>query len=69
LGEGGTALGIGALLKSTGLAASTGEGNRLIDGGGVRVDSTVVSDKGLKLGAGTYVLQVGKRKFVRVTLA
>ena len=69
LGEGGTALGIGALLKSTGLATSTGEGNRLIDGGGVRLDSTVVSDKGLKLGAGTYVLQVGKRKFVRVTLA
>ena len=26
-------------------------------------------DKGLKLGAGTYVLQVGKRKFARVTLA
>ncbi|MFZ3220874.1 MAG: tyrosine--tRNA ligase [Rhodoferax sp.] len=69
LGDGGTALGIGALLKSAGLAASSGEGNRLIDGGGVRVDSTVVSDKGLKLGAGTYVLQVGKRKFARVTLA
>ena len=69
LGEGGTAVGIGALLKSAGLAASGGEGNRLIDGGGVRVDSSVVSDKGLKLGAGTYVLQVGKRKFARVTLA
>jgi tyrosyl-tRNA synthetase len=69
LGEGGVALGIGALLKSTGLAASTGEGHRLIDGGGVRIDSSVVSDKGLKLGVGTYVLQVGKRKFVRVTLA
>jgi len=69
LGEGGAALGIGALLKSAGLAASSGEGNRLIDGGGVRVDSGVVSDKGLKLGAGTYVLQVGKRKFARVTLA
>jgi len=68
LGEGGTALGIGALLKSAGLAASSGEGNRLIDGGGVRVDANVVSDKGLKLGAGTYVLQVGKRKFARVTL-
>jgi tyrosyl-tRNA synthetase len=51
-----------------GLAASSGEGNRLIDGGGVRVDSGVVSDKGLKLGSGTYVLQVGKRKFARVTL-
>ena len=69
LGEGGMALGIGALLKLAGLADSGGAGNRLIDGGGVRVDSVVVSDKGLKLGAGTYVLQVGKRKFVRVTLA
>jgi len=69
LGEGGVAVGIAALLKSAGLAASSGEGNRLIDGGGVRVDSNVVSDKGLKLGAGTYVLQVGKRKFARVTLA
>jgi tyrosyl-tRNA synthetase len=68
LGEGGAALGIGALLKMAGLAASSGEGNRLIDGGGVRVDSNVVSDKGLKLGAGTYVVQVGKRKFARVTL-
>ena len=69
LGADGAAQTIGALLKSTGLAASTSEGNRLIDGGGVRVDSVVVSDKGLKLGAGTFVLQVGKRKFVRLTLA
>ena len=69
LGEGGAALGIATLLKSAGLAASSGEGNRLIDGGGVRVDSCVVSDKGLKLAAGTYVLQVGKRKFARITLA
>jgi tyrosyl-tRNA synthetase len=68
LGEGGAALGIGTLLKLAGLAASAGEGNRLIDGGGVRIDSNVVSDKGLKLGAGCYVLQVGKRKFARVTL-
>jgi len=69
LGADGAAQTIGALLKMTGLAASTGEGNRLIDGGGVRVDSQVVSDKGLKLGAGTYVVQVGKRKFMRLTLA
>ncbi|HVR52025.1 MAG TPA: tyrosine--tRNA ligase [Pseudorhodoferax sp.] len=65
----GAPMGIGALLKAAGLAASSGEGNRLIDGGGVRVDSSVVSDKGLKLAAGTYVVQVGKRKFARVTLA
>jgi tyrosyl-tRNA synthetase len=68
LGDGGVAVGIGALLKMANLAASSGEGNRLIDGGGVRVDSNVVSDKGLKLGAGVYVLQVGKRKFAKVTL-
>jgi tyrosyl-tRNA synthetase len=68
LGDAGAPLGIGALLKLAGLAASSGEGNRLIDGGGVRIDSSVVSDKGLKLGAGTYVLQVGKRKFAKVTL-
>ncbi len=69
LGEGGAAVGIAALLKLAGLVASSGEGNRLIDGAGVRVDASVVSDKGLKLSAGTYVLQVGKRKFMRVTLA
>ena len=68
LGAGGLPLGIASLLKMAGLASSSGEGNRLIDGGGVRVDSSVVSDKGLKLGAGTYVLQVGKRKFARVRL-
>ena len=65
----GAPLGIAALLKQAGLAPSTSEANRLIDGGGVRVDSAAVSDKGLKLAAGTYVVQVGKRKFARVTLA
>ena len=65
----GAPLGIGALLKQANLAPSTSEAHRLIDGGGVRVDGGVVSDKGLKLGAGTYVVQVGKRKFARVTLA
>ncbi|MBA4059353.1 tyrosine--tRNA ligase [Acidovorax temperans] len=64
----GAPLGIGALLKQANLAPSTSEANRLIDGGGVRVDGSVVSDKGLKLEAGTYVVQVGKRKFARVTL-
>jgi tyrosyl-tRNA synthetase len=57
------------LLKQANLAPSTSEANRLIDGGGVRIDGTVISDKGLKLDAGTFVLQVGKRKFARVTLA
>jgi tyrosyl-tRNA synthetase len=64
----GAPLGIAQLLKQAGLAPSTSEANRLVDGGGVRVDQSPVSDKGLKLAAGTYVVQVGKRKFARVTL-
>jgi len=64
----GAPLGIGQLLKQAGLAPSTSEANRLLDGGGVRIDSVVISDKGLKLDAGSYVVQVGKRKFARVTL-
>ena len=65
----GAPLGSGALLKQANLAPSGSVANRLIDGGGVRVDSSVVSDKALKLAAGTYVVQVGKRKLARVTLA
>jgi tyrosyl-tRNA synthetase len=66
---GGAPLGIAQILKHAGLAPSASEANRLIEGGGVRVDSAVISDKGLKLGAGTYVVQVGKRKFARILLS
>ena len=65
----GAPLGIAPLLKSAGLAPSNSEANRLIEGGGVRVDGAVISDKGLRLPAGTFVVQVGKRKFARVTLS
>lgn len=65
----GAPLGIAQVLKQANLAPSTSEGNRLIDGGGVRIDSAVVSDKALKLPAGSYVVQVGKRKFARVMLS
>ena len=64
----GAPLGIGAILKQAGLAPSTSEALRLVDGNGVRVDGQVVGDRSLKLAAGTYVVQVGKRKFARVTL-
>ena len=64
----GAPLGIGAVLKQARLAPSTSEALRLVDGGGVRIDGTVISDHGLKLPAGTFVVQVGKRKFARVTL-
>ena len=65
----GAPMGIGALLKAAGLAPSTTEAGRLIEGGGVRIDGTVISDKSLKVEAGNFVVQVGKRKFARVTLS
>jgi tyrosyl-tRNA synthetase len=65
----GAPVAIGALLKQANLAPSTSEALRLIEQGGVRIDGAPVSDRALKLGAGTYVVQVGKRKFARVTLA
>jgi tyrosyl-tRNA synthetase len=65
----GAPLGIGQLLKQAGLCPSTSEALRMVEQGGVRIDGAVVSDKGLKVDAGTLVVQVGKRKFARVTLA
>jgi tyrosyl-tRNA synthetase len=65
---GAESLGIGVLLKMAGLAASTSEANRAIEANAVKVDSTLISDKGLKLGAGVYVVQNGKRKFAKVNL-
>ena len=64
----GAPLGIGAVLKGANLVPSSSEAMRMIDQGGVRIDGAVVSDRALKLDAGTFVVQVGKRKFARVTL-
>ena len=66
---GGAPLGIGAVLKQAGLVPTTSEAMRLVEQGGVRIDGSTLSDRSLKLGAGTYVVQVGKRKFARVTIA
>jgi tyrosyl-tRNA synthetase len=57
-----------ALLKQAGLAPSTSEAVRNIDQGGVRVDGEKVGDRARRFGAGTYVVQVGKRKWARVTV-
>ncbi|WP_343636630.1 tyrosine--tRNA ligase [Roseateles sp.] len=65
----GAPMGVAALLKAANLVPSNGEGNRMIEQGGVKIDGTTISDKGLKVEAGTMVLQVGKRKFARVTLS
>ena len=57
------------VLKEVGLVPSTTEATRMIEQGGVRIDGQKVEDRGLQLKAGgTYVLQVGKRKFARVTI-
>ena len=60
---------IAQVLKQAGLTASTTEAQRMIEQGGVKIDGEKVSDKALKLAAGVYVIQVGKRKFARVTIA
>ena len=66
---GAAGLAIGQVLKEAGLVASTSEAMRMIDGGGVKADGEKVTDKKQVLLAGcTVVLQVGKRKFARVTL-
>jgi tyrosyl-tRNA synthetase len=65
----GAPMGIAQVLKAAGLVASTSEGLRMVEQGGVRRAGEVISDKGLKLEAGEHVLQVGKRKFARVVLS
>jgi tyrosyl-tRNA synthetase len=62
-------LGILAVLKQAGLAPSTSEAGRNLDQGGVRIDGEKVVDRGLQLGAGEYVVQVGKRRFAKVVIA
>jgi len=60
---------IAQVLKSSGLVPSTSEALRMIEQRGVKVNGDTVADKALRLAAGsTYVLQVGKRKFAKVTL-
>ncbi|MDP3515473.1 MAG: tyrosine--tRNA ligase [Sulfuritalea sp.] len=57
------------VLKAAGLTSSTSDALRMIDGGGVRIDGEKVGDRNAALSAGgCVVLQVGKRKFARVTL-
>ncbi|MBU64186.1 MAG: tyrosine--tRNA ligase [Cupriavidus sp.] len=64
----GAPMGIAQLLKQANLVPSTSEANRNIEQGGVKIDGAVVADKATKVAAGTYVVQVGKRRFARVTL-
>jgi tyrosyl-tRNA synthetase len=62
-------LAIAAALKQAGLTASTSDALRMLAQGGVKMDGEKITDKALKLARGTsVVLQVGKRKFARVTV-
>ena len=61
---------IGILIKQAGLAPSTAEANRNIDQGGVRINGEQIRDRKLQISQGeTIVLQVGKRKWAKVTVA
>ncbi|GAA4408461.1 tyrosine--tRNA ligase [Quisquiliibacterium transsilvanicum] len=60
---------VAQLLKQAGLVPSTSEAMRNLAQGGVRIDGARVEDRALKLDPGTYVVQVGKRRFARVTLS
>jgi len=60
---------IAQVLKQAQLVASTSEALRLVQQGGVKLDGEKVSDRALRLAKGiSAVLQVGKRKFARVTI-
>ena len=60
---------IAPVFTATGLTSSNSELVRMVSSGAVRIDSEKVTDKDKKITSGnTYVLQVGKRKFVRVTV-
>src|SRR5688572_16760099 len=61
-------LGLAQVLKQAHLTSSTSEALRMVDQGGVKLNGEKVSDKALALAPGEYVLQVGKRKFARVTI-
>jgi tyrosyl-tRNA synthetase len=64
----GAPLGIAQLLKQSTLAPSTSEAYRNIDQAGVKIDGVVITDRGLQVLPGTFVLQVGKRRFMKIHL-
>jgi tyrosyl-tRNA synthetase len=66
--QGKAGIAVSALLKQAGLAPSGSEAIRAIEQGGVRIDGQRVEDRSLVLATGTYLLQLGKRRWARVTL-
>jgi len=62
-------LAIAQVMKLAGLSVSTSEALRMISQGGVRLNGEKITDKALNIGSGeAFILQVGKRKYARITL-
>ncbi|HBN73497.1 MAG TPA: tyrosine--tRNA ligase [Sutterella sp.] len=61
-------IGIARMIKEAGLAPSNAEANRNIEQGGVRIEGNRVTDKTLQIVPGTYTVQVGKRRWAKVTV-
>jgi len=62
-----TGIPVGQMLKQSGLTASTSEAFRMIDQGAVKIDGERVTERDTMINrTGTYVFQVGKRKFARI---
>ena len=61
-------IGLATLLKEAGLVPSTSEAIRSAQQGGVKIDGEKVDDVRQNAQKGTFVYQVGKRKFARVTV-
>lgn len=65
---GDTKIGILDLLREIGLTQSNGEGRRLVMQGGLQIDGEKVTDAGLQLGKGNYLIRAGKRRFIRTII-
>ena len=70
IAAGSEGLPVAQLLRHAGLVASSSEGLRMVDQGGVRINGERVVDRDLRISAGdsSLVVQVGKRKFARITI-
>ena len=64
----GAPMGLLQVLRQSGLVASASEGQRNVEQGGVRINGERVQDRTLRLDSGTHIVQVGKRRFARITL-
>ncbi|GAA9369022.1 tyrosine--tRNA ligase [Helicobacter pylori] len=62
--------GVGVLdvLKQIGFCPSTSQARRDIQGGGVKIDQKVVKDENYRFVKGNYVIQLGKKRFMKLNI-